>query len=270
MISENGLYPYMGDDFTFPSTECSDECYPSPSWVLDLTRLATDDTLNQPWSHLEQTLTSEAIECRRKSLHLSDDFRTLYTHGCYIGTITETATITGINAYDNLQEDEQKPATTLYDFYHDVLKPQDIAPSSLYNVLVTRLYCTQNLEAFTSSLLGPRHKFQFNFNYRGSFVHLKVRVFVTEKKHVGITWLNNIFETEAGDLLVALFESQMAFILRPVQGHPTYRMVNLAYLPGRGDAICERYRGARRGRSDDNQYHWVDYAAEGCPEYAIV
>jgi hypothetical protein len=269
MISKEGLYPYMSNHFAFPCADCSQKGHRTPSWVLDFSREWIGDDAWIPTRYPGHKLAPEGIERRRKTLRLSEDFQILYAHGWYVGTITRTLTITPQLFARTLHEDNIRQTATLYDYYHDVLKPKRIAPSRLYNALNARLGCSQPLEKFSWSLVGHRDAFQLSFRYSRWRKH-GIAVSITEEGDVGVTWLNNTFPIRADDLLVTLFGFQMPFILRPVQGDSTYRMVNLAYVSEHSDEFCELHSHEWRNGFDDTESDWVDNAAKSCPEYAIV
>ena len=176
-------------------------------------------------------LSSEVIERRRKSLRLSDDFRTLYKHGWYFGSINRTYFFTPEDSLRSPGEIAMESAAGLYHFYHEALKPSDITPNLLYEALIKGHYFGFSLEEFTSSLLG--HRDDFLLSYRdGSpslFSHRRqsvgghpFSVFLTDKGYVGYTWLDENSDIRVDDILVALFEHRMPFILRLVEGGSTY------------------------------------------------
>jgi hypothetical protein len=268
MISEDGLFPYMHADFAFPSADLFENCYRTPSWVLDFSRVMSDNcpiSFSNYWGH---RLSREGIERRRKSLRLSDDFRTLYKHGWYIGTTTKTFALACI---PNTSGTAISQAAELYDFYHTVLKPKGIAPSRMYDALDARLGCEFHLEDFTPSLLGHRDRFLQGFEFWGTTLSHTCRfaMFLTEEGDIGLTWLHTTFEIRADDILVALFERHMPFILRPVRGDSTYRMINLACISGRSREYSRSYMLSSE-RMMDVPHDWVYDAAECCSEYAIV
>lgn len=240
MISEDGKFPYMTVDFAFPPADKPKECYHTSSWVLYFSyRLENDISAPDNFHYFGHKLDSEGIERRRKSLRLSEDFRTLYKHGLYVGTIKEIFVLsTDVILMESRQVPMNELAAGLYDFYHRVLKPKGISPSRLYEALDTRLSTYCDLEEFVSSLLGPRNEFTPEIGFYEDVIY-NTAVFLTEKGDVGATWLNNTFEIRAGDIIVALFERGMPFILRPVQGDSTYRMVNMAYVSERSAEYTE-------------------------------
>lgn len=272
MISEDGLFPYMSRGFVFPSTEQPKEGYQTPSWVLEFSQ---PDEKYYPFTFMDKyhghKLDSSGTERRRRSLRLSNDFRTLYKHGWHVGTI-RTSFVFATNAA--LGDSPQCPpelAAGLYDFYHQVLKPRGIAPSRLYEAIHSKLYPRCNLEGFVSSLRG--HRDQFMRMYLLDRDKDNFAVFTTEEGDVGATWLGNTFEIRADDIIVALFERQMPFVLRPVPGDSTYRMVNLAYIPGLSDPYIQFHSDVTWGNLDKVKQvpnDWIDDAANGCSEYAIV
>lgn len=172
-------------------------------------------------------------------------------------------------------------AAGAYDFYHEALKPRDITPNLLYEALIKRHYFGFSLEEFTSSLLG--HRDDFLLSYRGNspslFSHRRqsvgghpFSVFLTDKGYVGYTWLDENSDIRVDDILVALIEHRMPFILRPVEGGSTYRMVNLAHVSERSGKCSQFYQlsGFEFYQPHEDPRDWVSDEAEGCFEYAIV
>ncbi|CAN9319954.1 unnamed protein product [Alternaria alternata] len=275
MISEDGLFPYMSEGFVFPSTEEPEEGYRTPSWVLDLTQRIRSDVLRYSKHHSEYSghrLDSEGTERRRRSLRLSDDFRTLYKHGRHVGTI-KSIFVSAPSSDDTggFGQNDRENDAGLHDFYHQILKPNGVAPGHLYEAIHSRLLSRYNLYSFVSSLQDRRDRFCSRRRLSGGMD--KFAVFLTDEGDVGATWLSNSFEIRADDMIVALFERRMPFILRPVPGHSTYRMVNLAYIPGLSGTYIQFHSDVTRGNLDKVEQvpdDWIHDAAEGCLEYAIV
>ncbi|CAI9634610.1 hypothetical protein GT037_004159 [Alternaria burnsii] len=278
MIAEDGLFPYMNGGFAFPLVDGSQERYRTSSWVLDLSQLTHDNDefsrMSNRINNESHRLISEGVERRRKSLRLSNDSRTLYKHGLYIGTIIGTYTFTantgifglwsGVTAID--------PAAGLHDFYHEVLQPKGITPKCLLEALDAKLIYHGSLAEFTSSLSGHRDEFVPVFRAHDLDRH-KFAVFLTDRGDVGLTWLHNTVDIRADDILVALFERQMPFVLRPIPGHlglKTYRMVNVAYITERSREYVHYMDGHMQKKFNEDPHDWVFDAAEGCAEYAIV
>lgn len=267
MVSEDGLFPYMSDEFAFPSTDEPEDRYRAPSWVLDFSQSRSNKGPTYFSNYNFHRLGSEGIERRRKSLRLSDDFRILYKYGWYVGTIKETFDFMTTQVLVH-KESVTKPEARLYDFYHEVLQPKGITPSCLCEALQARLCYGGSLDKFTSSLLDHRDGFLTSFKFV-QFPGYKFTIFLTEEGDVGITWLGNTPEMRKDDVLVALFERQMPFVLRPVQRDSTYRMVNLAYVSGRSGEFSRLYWQGDHG-IDLGTHDWVYDAEKGCSEYAIV
>lgn len=162
-------------------------------------------------------------------------------------------------------------AAGVYDFYHEALKPRGITPNLLYEALIKRHYFGFSLEEFTSSLLGHRDDFLLSLRYDSPSGH-PFSVFLTDKGYVGYTWLNKNSDIRVDDILVALFEHRMPFILRPVEGGSTYRMVNLAHVSEHSGEYSQFYQlsGLEFYRPHEDPRDWVYDEAEGCFEYAIV
>jgi hypothetical protein len=275
MISEAGLFPYMSRGFVFPSTEQSKESYETPSWVLDLSQRLRGDVLEffeENYSEYSgHKLDSEGIERRRRSLRLSEDFRTLYKHGWHVGTIKSIFVFAPDSAIEGCWQNETGKPAVLHDFYHQVLKPKGITPSYLYEAIHWKLDFNYSRKSFVSSLLG--HRDQFMLEYELDRDTDKFAVFLTEEGDVGATWLSNTFEIRADDIIVALFERQMPFVLRPISGDSTYRMVNLAYVSGLSGTYVQVHSDVTWGKMDEIERapnDWIHDAAEGCLEYAIV
>lgn len=274
MISEAGLFPYMSDGFAFPSADRPKEDFCTPSWVLDFPHLFADN-VSTPYitNYNGHKLDAEGTERRRKSLRPSEDFRTLYKNGWHVGTIRRTFVFI-TNSDPGCPTDITIESTAgLHDFYHQVLKPKGIAPDRLYEAVYTKLHVMYNFREFHSYLLGHRDEFRPRFSFDGSRPINKFAVFITDRGDVGATWLNNTVKIQADDILVCLFERQMPFILRPVPEDSTYRMVNLAYVSGLSGAYIRFHSDITWGRLNEVQQvpnDWIQDAAEGCLEYAIV
>ncbi|CAN9305182.1 unnamed protein product [Alternaria alternata] len=274
MISEDGLFPYMIRGFVFPSTEQPKEGYRMPSWVLDISQRIRSDLL-EDFEHYYQyaghKLDSEGTERRRRSLRLSEDFRKLYKHGWHVGTIKSIFVFTPDFPMEGYGQNGRGMRAGLHDFYHQVLKSKGVAPSHLYEAIDSKLDSSYSLEKFVSSLQG--HRDEFMPMYRFDRETDKFAVFLTEEGNVGATWLSNTFEIRADDIIVALFERQMPFILRPVPGQSTYRMVNLAYVSGLSGTYIEFHTNVTSGGLDKDEpvpNDWIYDAANGCFKYAIV
>ncbi|CAN9182339.1 unnamed protein product [Alternaria alternata] len=271
MISEDGQFPYMSDEFAFPSADRPQEGYHTPSWVLDFSQsISGDASIDFPGYSIDR-LSSEVIERRRKSLRLSDDSRTLYKHGRYIGSITRTYFFTPEDSSRSLSEIAMESAAGVYDFYHEALKPRGITPDLLYEALIKRHHFGFSVEEFTSTLLGHRGDFLLSFRDDSPSGH-PFSIFLTDKGYVGYTWLDRNSDIRVDDILVALFELRMPFILRPVEGGFTYRMVNLAYISEYSGEYSQFYQlcGFASYRPHEDPRDWVYDEAEGCSEYAIV
>jgi hypothetical protein len=142
MISEEGLFPYMIRGFVFPSTEQPKEGYRMPSWVLDLSQRIRSDVIENVEDYSKYSghkLDSEGTERRRRSLRLSEDFRTLYKHGWHVGTIKRICVFTFDLAMEGYWEHRRELGAGLHDFYHQVLKPKGVAPNHLYEAIKSRL-----------------------------------------------------------------------------------------------------------------------------------
>ncbi|KAH8623668.1 hypothetical protein IG631_21373 [Alternaria alternata] len=277
MISEDGVSPYMKDGFAFPVADGSKERCRTPSWMLDFSQSTHENDEFQPMSNRinynPHMLASEGVERRRKSLRLSKDFRTLYKHGLYVGTIITTYAFTA-NPFTGDFGDEGSTidsAAGLYDFYHEVLQPKGITPGRLLEALNARFFFSGSGAEFTSSLSCHRDAFLPFFRARGFDRH-KFVLFLTERGDFGVTWLDNIVDIQADDVLVCLFERNMPFVLRPIPGHHTHRMVNVAYLTRRSYKYIHGLDGRmqRQKTFNEDPHDWVFDAAEGGAEYAIV
>jgi hypothetical protein len=248
MITEHGLMPYVV--FDFPTAQLPNGDNGTPTWVLDVNEMNEfgNYEYNDFYGGLpRENLALEDIERRRRSTRLSDDLQTLYTSGRYIGTI---AAITFMQDF---------PSEICYDFYHDVLKPKGVTPLHFCHFLNVMFDTGRSADDLIPLLLGPGCEL-----YLEAYQEYYEKVLlVTEEGSIGFARHSNTRGIQVGDKLVSLFGNPFPFILRPTQGAAAYQMINLAYIHDCNNA-WEPLFWAKR---DDM---WIDFAAEGCPEYAIV
>ena len=99
----------------------------------------------------------------------------------------------------------------------------------------------------------------------GNMRHVGSRdIIVTKEGHIGVSLHRDRRVVPKGAILVCLFGTEVPFILVPIPGTPLHEMINVAYVPGYGDKILDNCY-PRGGPAP-----WINFAAEGGKEYAIV
>jgi len=217
------------------------------SWIINF--LGMTDCVEHGVS-FRKYISTEERERRRISAHLSEDRLTLYVYGRYIGTVYETRSLDGENGED--------PKNEVYDFYHNVLGPRGITPRTLLQALDRKPVKDEEIDDFANLLLGSRDTFHLPRIPHGD-------IFITEEGHVGSSWHASFGgHVNVGAILVYLFGTEVPFILVAAPETQSHELTNVAYIPGCGDSIL-----------NDMCMHmehdpWIDFAAEGCKEYAIL
>jgi hypothetical protein len=255
-ILEESAFPYLDIDVqpvgAFDRTHWS-----NPSWMIDFTSSNIGDH-NEVYN---ARLNIQEREDRRDSVYLSMDYRTLYAHGRYVGTVCETSNFLWSNVRKDRGFRDPTTDTEIYDFYHNVLKPRGITGLTLIQAMTLGLDTDARSEHFASLLLGSRDMFRLDMSWR---LYGGRDLFVTAEGHLGISLHAKRNRIPIGAVLVCLFGIEVPFILAPVPGTQSHEMINVAYVPGYGDQIL------------DNPYEhslkktWIDFAAEGGQKYAIV
>ena len=272
-ILEESAFPYLNEG-TRPTGGFDRTHWTNSSWVLDFTYIPTDVLLESvPNSELDMEERNE----RQGSIRLSMDYQTLYAHGRYIGTICETQNSSWSWGSDDTGFRDQTTNTEIYDFYHNILRPRDISPRTLLQLLRRRRIDDEDLDHFVSLLLGSRDGFRLNFTlniYCDEFEnaisaenlgHFGGRdIIVTEEGHIGVSFHRDCRLVHKGAILVCLFGIEVPFILAPIPGTELHEMINIAYVPGYGDRMLDRYDPS------SHRATWIDFATEGGKEYAIV
>jgi hypothetical protein len=286
-VLEHSAIPYL--DFPFDHINNHLSMSSTPSWVLDFTihsiplvhEHSNSCNALYPEKHpfpidyygdlklgrrnLEPVLAGQIL----RSVRFSKDFRTLRTHGVQIATIAFCHPDTSDYEFDSedLSSHERSALSSLTHFYCYVLKPrmawQNMTKPDWHEVdtyldaTETRMF-SHGRENYLKSLRGARktdkssiHEFTTRFTK-----------FVTTKGQLGSTLHPDYSGIRPGDVLATLFGTKVPFILRLVPGTMTYRMINIALLPGHGVNVVEGREEIHSG--------WRDFAAEGHPEYAIV
>ncbi|CAN9451396.1 unnamed protein product [Alternaria alternata] len=153
----------------------------------------------------------------------------------------------------------------LYEFYHKVLKPIDITPQRLYELVgpKNRTYDDSNEFAAHLSGLGndspPKIEvIEFGIG-KGQFFKenpgCSQTLIVTEEGDLGMTRHVDQVGLQAGDIVVNLFGYNVPFILRPLKGGEMHVMLNVAQF----EAKMGQY-----------PYDWIQFEGEGGEEYALV
>jgi hypothetical protein len=226
-ISEESAFPYL--DLKLQPSEGFSQASHTPSWVIDFPALNPSFDFDVVYN-TELSMTER--ERRRGSVRLSVDQQTLYTHGRYVGTICATqhysSSATHKGAYGKTTDAE------LYDFYHSFLKLKGVTPHTFLHALQLGDSTALNSDHFVTLLillLGTRDQFHPNISLE------QCTLLLTEEGHFGGSWHVDSVENQASDSLVCLFGTEVPFILAPVVGTQTYKMINVAYVPGYGDQM---------------------------------
>ena len=276
-VLEESAFPYLVESRK-PTGMFDRTHLTNSSWILDFTSIPKFGHFH---SVSNSKLDMEERKERRGSIRLSMDYQTLYAHGRYVGTVcdTQNSSWRGEYQYQDIGFRDQTTNTEIYDFYHNTLSPRDISPRTLLQVLRRRSIRDEELEQFASLLLGSRDGFRQNFTlnvyrYRDDGVfnyenlgHFGSRdIFVTEEGHLGISWHHDCKSVPKGAILVCLFGTEVPFILAPIPGTQSHEIINVAYAPGYGPRILEIHLELSTSKPGT----WINFAAEGGREYAIV
>jgi hypothetical protein len=270
-ILEESAFPYL--DITIRPAGAFDRTHWSnPSWMIDFTSCDFcdyDEVYNAGLNKKER-------EDRRGSAHLSMDYRTLYAHGRYVGTVCETQNSSWSGGWTDRGFRDPTTNTEIYDFYHNILKPRGITGLTLMHAIFLGLDTDARPKHFASLLLGSRDLFRLDMPWHVDGSHEIISMdtrwraeggrdlFVTTEGHLGISLHENCKHIPIGAVLVCLFGIEVPFILAPVPGTQSHEMINVAYVPGYGDQILDY------PYEHSLEKTWIDFAAEGGQEYAIV
>jgi hypothetical protein len=286
-VLEHSARPYL--DFPFDHINNHLSMSSTPSWVLDFTIYSIPlvhehsnscnalypekhpvlidplGFLNFGRRNLEPVLADQIL----KSVRFSKDFRTLHTHGVQLATIAFCHPDTSDYGFDSedLSIYELSALTSLRHFYHRMLKRRGAdsyitvgylpGRDIFLDATETRMF-SHGRENYLKSLRGARNTDESSIDEFTT----RFTKFVTTKGQLGCTLHPDFSGIRPGDVLVTLFGTKAPFILRLVPGTMTYRMINIALLPGHGTNIVQGREEIHSG--------WRDFAAEGHPEYAIV
>ena len=270
-ILEESAFPYLDED-TQPTGIFHRTHWSKSSWLLDFTSIPTPANLDLVCN---SQLDIQEREKRQGSIDLSTDHQTLYAHGRYVGTVCRTQNSSWSSEHCDTGFRVRTPNVEMYDFYHGILEPRGILPRTFLQVLRLRDITDRDLDHFTSLLLGDRDAFRVDLPPLSSTPHgfhsiLDTRhfggrdIFVTEEGHLGVSWHHDCRLVPDGAILVCLFGTEVPFILAPIPGTQSYEMINVAYVPGYGDEILDF------PYADSESATWIDFAAEGGRQYAIV
>jgi hypothetical protein len=280
-ILEKSAIPYY--DFTLDPPKGFTKVPYLPSWVLDFTLYSKllvngngnrflDSYRNKSTYAITQSTENWWDRKRRlNSVRFSEDLRTLYTHGIYIGTISVSRPCPlgpGLKTHTSISG-KRIGAVSLYDVYKDILKPRGIPRGALirafpYGHLYQKDYDDLVLER-REMRQSQRERTPMSLSeVRFHNIARECTFFVTREGQIGSSFHPDFIGIEPGDVLVALFGLEVPFVLRPISGTSTYKMINVAFLSGHGnDVLFDEFSPLSAGL-------WTDLAAEGLPEYAIV
>jgi hypothetical protein len=256
-ILEECAFPYL-DPKIQPVGAFAKRVYGS-SWVIDFPSMPRSYDFDAVFN---SELGMEERERRRGSVHLSADCQTLYVYGRYVGTVCETQHQPGSWHSIHKSDHHHIPGTAIYAFYHSVLKARGITPRTLSHTLrMNNPNDDEDTDYFDSLLHGSKDMFHHPLCNEGGHRVL----LVTEEGHLGISFHTDPASYIPVDsILVCLFVTAVPFILAPVAGAQSYEMINVAYVLGYGDQILD---APYLYSSHDT---WIDFAAEGGREYAII
>ena len=254
-LLEESAFTYLAPNAFSPDTFDQDR-YGS-SWVIDFSSM-------QDWHgyfiEVSPRLSLEERQRRRNSAYLSVHGLTLHVYGRYVGTVcgVHTRILTDRPTHKTRS---RIPDTEIYDFYHNFLKARGITPRTLLDTIRRKGTKDEDVDQFASLLSSSREVFCADSADHGILCR---DLLFTREGHLGISWHSNRGLIPVGAILVYLFGAEVPFILAPVPGTQSYEMINVAYVPGYGNRILEDpYQHSLRAT-------WIDFAAEGGQEYAIV
>ncbi|RYN45573.1 hypothetical protein AA0114_g8981 [Alternaria tenuissima] len=234
-----------------------DEDLCRPSWLLNESSFAF------PLSDRRHLILSLDERKRRNSLlRLSEDGRTLFTQGRYIGTIS--AVLSCVTTGDDYDE-KARLVAELCEFYHKVLKPIDITPQRLYELVRPNNKTYGDANEFAAHLSGVGNEFpskieiiEFGDMDRSICKDdpgCSQTLIVTEEGDLGMTRHVDQVGLQAGDIVVNLFGYNVPFILRPFKEAQLHVMLNIAQFEDDAGSLG---------------YDWIRFEGEGGKEYALV
>jgi hypothetical protein len=256
-ILEECAFPYLDPEIR--PVGAFDSGFYKLSWVIDYPSIPRSYDFDVVFN---SELGLEERERRRGSVHLSADCQTLYVYGRYVGTVCETQPQPGSWPSMDKSDHHHTPGTAIYDFYHSILNARGITPRTLLRTLqMNNPNNDEDTDYFDSLLHGSKDMLHHPLCNEGGHRVL----LVTEEGHLGISFHSFAYSNVPVDsILVCLFCTAVPFIIAPVERTQSYEMINVAYVPGYGDRILEDpYLHSSKAT-------WIDFAAEGGKEYAIV
>ncbi|KAG9190023.1 hypothetical protein G6011_08111 [Alternaria panax] len=150
-----------------------------------------------------------------------------------------------------------------------MLKPFSITPQRVYGLLYPQDDLRQDLDVFTTHLLGAENNFMNSFSTTYSrFIRLggsldDYSLVVTEKGDLALTWHWDRMVIQAGDVIVDLFGCSIPSILRPLEEASVYAMLDVAQFEPHWKKPTHRNR--------PNGYpHWIKFETNHRDEYALI
>jgi hypothetical protein len=198
----------------------------TPSWIMGYTRIDLEDR-----KYKKPSLKSR--ERRHGSIRLSEDHKTLFTQGRYVGTISAVLCCLSTLSDEEIN-DARSMAAKVYDFYHRVLKASNITPQRLYELLGSYHRLDRGLSDFINCLLGTEDDFIDMVVENGTKLLAGHRsLMITQEGDLALAWHKYCVHVEVGDIVTNLFGYSIPFILRPLEFRASvYRMINIASFEG--------------------------------------
>lgn len=253
-----------------------------PTWALDLTigtRYASHiesltykpSTLKPLAVHVPDLLRS--IERLPVSLKFNSELNKLSTVAAYLGTIVETSK----HLFDTRKSQDTILPTTIYDTYHNVIKPRQIAAKVFLQVLVVgSAYTADDITLFEQFLQEHPEEDDPPTSWNGVYGPIQLSfyraadkmLFVTAERQVGMAYHPDFDNgIRPGDIVVGLFGINYPFVLRKVPGEtgskPLYTMINTAY-------IANHIYGHGFVENAPPKAKWRDFKIFGLEEYRII
>ncbi|RYO15162.1 hypothetical protein AA0111_g11768 [Alternaria arborescens] len=228
-----------------------------PSWLFDEEGFRWSPEMRRPL-----ILSSNERKRRNSLLRLSEDGRTLFTQGRYIGTIS--AVLSCVTTGDDSKE-KARLVAELCEFYHKVLKPINITPQRLFELVRPNNKTYGDSNEFAAHLSGVGNEAPSNIEIR-EFGSMKRQLckddpgcsqtlIVTEEGDLGMTWHVDQVGLQAGDIVVNLFGYNVPIILRPSERAQVHVMLNIAQFDSRMGSYG---------------YDWVRFEDVGREEYVLI
>jgi hypothetical protein len=222
-----------------------------PSWMLGFHRNEFNKT-----GEVEKLPLHE--KKRRNGLvRLSEDCQTLFTQGRYVGTIL--AVLSCQTIADEISHDTTSIPATLYEFYHRVLKPLNITPQRLSDVLRSIYGLNNNLNDFTTHLLATENEYcpesvkMDDFDaHNNDNLGLGCRcLIVTKEGDLALTWHPDTVGIQAGDIIANLFGYNVPFILRTSKKASVHVMLNAVQFEGHPSFYSYNWMRPEAGHQDE-------------------